>query len=269
MCYVYNMRSTTGRAALALSCAAIAAGWLTVAVRAQAPAFDVASIKENSSGSLDGVFRRQPGRFTVTNLSLEWIIQTAYGIREYQLVNTPSSARRRYDIAATFTPPDASQDDVRLMLQSLLADRFGLRVRREQRPLTVYELTPSSRGVFGPKLKPSSQDDCAALPVAVPQCRRFMTTFFIKGLWSMMQLARSLEQVMGVPVVDRSNMTGVFEIDLVWGTGNIGGELSAIGPDEQAALLTAIREQLGLRLNTTRAPYEVIVVDAVSAPTPN
>jgi bla regulator protein blaR1 len=263
------MRRTTGQVALAWSCAAIAVGWLSAAGRAQAPAFDVASIKENSSGSLDGVFRRQPGRFTVTNLSLEWIIQTAYGIREYQLVNAPSSARRRYDIAATFTPLDASQDEVRLMLQSLLADRFGLRVRREQRPLTIYELTQSSPGVFGPRLKSSPQDDCAALPLAVPQCRRFMTSFFIKGLWSMTQLARSLEQVMGAPVVDRSNMTGVFEIDLEWGTGNIGGAISTIGVDEQAALLTAIREQLGLRLNTTRAPYEVIVVDVVSAPTPN
>ena len=98
------MRRTTGQVALAWSCAAIAVGWLSAAGRAQAPAFDVASIKENSSGSLDGVFRRQPGRFTVTNLSLEWIIQTAYGIREYQLVNAPSSARRRYDIAA-YLPP--------------------------------------------------------------------------------------------------------------------------------------------------------------------
>jgi uncharacterized protein (TIGR03435 family) len=85
----------------------------------------------------------------------------------------------------------------------------------------------------------------------------------------MTQLARSLEQVMGAPVVDRTNMTGIFDIDLQWGSGNIGEALTTIGVDEQAALLTALREQLGLRLDTTRAPYDVIVVDAVSAPTPN
>jgi uncharacterized protein (TIGR03435 family) len=158
------------------------------------------------------------------------------------------------------------------MLQRLLTDRFGLRVHREERQLTVYALTQSSPGVFGSNLKPSPQTDCAVAPPAAPQCRRFMTAFFIKGLYSMTQLARALEQVMGAPVVDRSTMPGVFDIDLQWGTGkNVepGQALSTIGVDEQSALLTALREQLGLRLDTTRAPYEVIVVDAVSTPTPN
>jgi len=263
------MRRALGQATLTLLCAVVAAGWLSLALRAQTPAFDVASVKENSSGGLDGVFRRQPGRFTVTNLSLEWIIQNAYGIREYQLVNAPSWTTRRYDIAATFAPPDASEGEVRLMLQRLLADRFGLQAHREERRLRLYELTQSSPGVLGPKLTPAPQTDCAVAPPAAPQCRRFMTAFFIKGLWSMTQLARSLEQVMGAPVVDRSSMTGVFDIDLQWGTGNIGQAISTIGVDEQSALLAALREQLGLRLATTRAPYEVIVVDAVSTPTPN
>lgn len=201
------MRGPTRRPALVLLCAAVATGWLSVALRAQTPAFDVASVQENNSGGGDGVFRRQPGRFTVTNLSLEWIIQTAYGIREYQLVNAPAWTRRRYDVAATFAPPEASVDEVRLMLQRLLADRFGLRVHREERRLTVYALTQSSPGVLGPRIKPAPQTDCADAPPAAPQCRRFMTTFFIKGLWSMTQLARSLEQVMGAPVVDRSGIT--------------------------------------------------------------
>jgi uncharacterized protein (TIGR03435 family) len=262
LCYFHNMSR------LAASAAVIACMWS--AVGAQAPAFDVASVTENGTGSLDGVFRRQPGRFTVSNLSLEWIIRNAYGIQEYQLVNAPSWTTRRYDIVATFAAPDASADEVRMMLQRLLADRFGLRVHREERRLTVYALTPARPGVLGPKLTPSpSHADCAVAPPAAPQCRRFMTTFFIKGLWSMTQLARSLEQVMGAPVVDRSSMTGVFDIDLQWGSGNIGEVITTIGVDQQAALLTAMREQLGLKLETTRAPYEVIVVDAVSPPTPN
>jgi uncharacterized protein (TIGR03435 family) len=156
------------------------------------------------------------------------------------------------------------------MLQRLLADRFSLRVRREQRRLTVYALTQASPGVLGAKLTPSAQTDCAVAPLAAAQCRRFMTAFFIKGLWSMPQLARSLEQVRGDPVVDHSGMTGIFDIDLQWGK-NIepGQALSTIGVDEQSALLTALREQRGLRLETTRAPNEVIVVEAVSAPAPD
>jgi uncharacterized protein (TIGR03435 family) len=252
---------------LTLLCVAIAARTLSLALEAQT-AFDVASIKQNSSGGGDGLFRRQPGRYTVTNLSLEWIIQTAYGIREYQLVNAPNWTRRRYDIAATFGPPDASPDEVRQMLQRLLAERFGLRVHRDQRRVTLYALTQSRPGVLGPKLRPSPQTDCAAAALAAPQCPRFMTNFFIKGLWSMTQLARSLDQVMAAAVVDRSNLTGVFEIDLQWGTGSIGDPITA-GVEEQSALLTALREQLGLKLETTRALQDVIVIDAVSTPTPD
>jgi uncharacterized protein (TIGR03435 family) len=145
-------------------------------------------------------------------------------------------------------------------------------VHREERRLSVYALTQSSPGVLGPNIKPSPQTDCAVAPPAAPQCRRFMTAFFIKGLYSMTQLARALEQVMGVPVVDRSGMPGIFDIDLKWGTGkNVepGQALSTIGVDEQSALLTTLREQVGLRLDSIRAPYEVIVVDAVSTSTPN
>ena len=174
LCYFYNMQRTASPAALTLLCVAIAARWPSPASGAQTPAFEVASIKENRSGGMDGVFRRQPGRYTVTNLSLEWIIQTAFGIREYQLVNAPGWTRRRYDIAATFAPADASQDEVRLMLQRLLAERFGLRVHREQRRLTLYELTQSSAGVLGPRLKPSPQTDCAAAPLAAPRRRELV-----------------------------------------------------------------------------------------------
>jgi len=240
-----------------------------MALGAQAASFEAASIKQNDSGSGDGVFRRLPGRFTVTNLSLNWIIQTAYGVREYQVVNAPGWTGRRYDVAATFAPPDASQDDVRLMLQRLLAERFDLRVHREQRPLEVYELTQSRPGALGPKIKPSPQTGCATALLAAPECRRFMTAFFIKGLWSIPQLARSLEQVLGLPVVDRSSLAGVFDIDLQWGTGEIGDPVSTLGVTEQAALLTAIREQLGLSVETRRVPHDVIVIDAVSPLTPD
>jgi uncharacterized protein (TIGR03435 family) len=87
-------------------------------------------------------------------------------------------ARRRYDIAATFNPPGASQDEIRLMLQGLLAERFGLQAHREQRRLTLYELTPSRPGVLGPKLMLSPQNHCATAPLAAPQCRWYMTNFF-------------------------------------------------------------------------------------------
>ena len=95
MRYLQNMQRTTIQALLTLLCGAIVAEELSLVPQAQMPAFEVASIKQNSSGGGDGVFRHQPGRYTVTNLSLEWIIQAAFGIREYQLINAPNWTRRR------------------------------------------------------------------------------------------------------------------------------------------------------------------------------
>src|SRR4051812_18789192 len=264
-----NMCDGQRRGALTLLGIATLVGLLPVASAAQAPAFEAASIRQNTSGSGDGIFRRSPGRFTVTNLSVGWIIQTAYGIREYQIVNAPSWTQQRYDVAATFAPSDASSDDVRLMLQRLLAERFSLGVHPEQRQLTVYEITEVRPSVLGPKIKASPQSDCATTLLAAPECRRFMTGFFIKGLWSITQLARSLEQVLALPVVDRTNLTGVFDIDLQWGTGSIGDPVSTLGVNEQAALLTAVREQLGLRLEPHRGPLEVLVIDHIERPSEN
>ena len=85
----------------------------------------------------------------------------------------------------------------------------------------------------------------------------------------MTQLARSLEQVVALPVVDRTNLNGIFDIDLQWGSGTNDNPVSTLRVNEQAALLTAIREQMGLRLQTRRAPHDVIVIDAVSQTTPH
>jgi len=139
----------------------------------------------------------------------------------------------------------------------------------EQRQLTAYELTQLRPNVLGPKIKPWPQSDCATTLLAAPECRRFMTASFIKGLWSMTQLARSLEQVVALPVVDHTNLNGVFDIDLQWGSGTIDNPVSTLRVNEQAALLTAIREQMGLRLQTRSAPHDVIVIDAVSQTTPD
>jgi uncharacterized protein (TIGR03435 family) len=239
------------------------------ALAAHAPAFEAVSIKENDSGRLDGAASRVPGRFTVSNLSLEWVIQTAFGVREHQLVDVPNWAKRRFDIAATFVPREVSLEEFRSLLQQMLADRFGLRAHREQRPMMIYELTQASPGVLGPKLRPVPDTDCATAPLAAPQCRRFMAGFFVRGLWSTTQLARALEQVLGRPVLDRSNLAGTFDIDLQWGDGNIADPIATLGVNEQAALQAAVRDDLGLRLQSKREPMDVIVLDAVSAPTPN
>ena len=153
------MRRALGQATLTLLCAVVAAGWLSLALRAPTPAFDVASVKENSSGGLDGVFRRQPGRFTVTNLS-QWIIHTLNRGSAITSSSTRRVGRRGGTTSRPRSPRQMRQGEVRLMLQRLLADRFGLQAHREERRLRLYELTQSSPGVLLTKLTPAPQTDC-------------------------------------------------------------------------------------------------------------
>jgi len=129
---------------------------LLVAAILGAPAtFDVASVKESRSIELDGVFRSTPGRFTVTNLSVRWILRYAFRLRDYQVIGAPAWTETRYDVDARFAEAAATDEQVRGMLQRLLIDRFALKARLEQRPIRVYELKKArAGGALGPRLLP-------------------------------------------------------------------------------------------------------------------
>jgi uncharacterized protein (TIGR03435 family) len=240
------------------------------AVRTQnAPAqnltFDVASVKESESLELDGVFQNTPGRFSVTNLSVRWILRYAFRLRDYQVIGAPAWTEIRYQIDARFGNAAATDEEVRGMLRRLLADRFALRTRREQRPMPVYELKKArADGTLGPKLMPARKD-CEG------RYCMFQTAGSIKGFnRTMAQLTPLLDAVIQGPVVDRTGLTGTFDFDVTWGDdGDPTKPPSDQTPERRADLLTALREQLGLTLEATRAPYDVLVIDSMSRPTPN
>jgi uncharacterized protein (TIGR03435 family) len=246
-------------------------------------AFDAVSVKESQTLELDGVFNSTPGRFTVTNLSLRWIIRYAFRLRDYQVIDAPGWTETRYMITATFANPAASDADIRAMLQRLLAERFNLRARREQRNLQMYRLVNARQaGPLGPKLTRSAVDCSvppagrAALPPpaggrARPTCTMFQTAWFIRGFSrTMPQLAQVLDATIGSPVADHTGLTGSYDFDVQWGTPTTtAADPSIQTPDSIAALFTAVQEQLGLRLVATRGPYDVLVIDSVSRPTPD
>ncbi len=247
------------------------------------PQFDVASVKESRSLETDGVFRAGPGRFAVANLSLRSMIQYAYRLRDYQIIAAPRWAETRYQVEATFDNVAATNEEVRGMLRRLLADRFALRVRREQRNIEMYALTKARQdGTLGPKLRPSDANcdtpatEATAQPPAGagrprPTCTMFQTAWFIRGSGQTMPaLVQLLDQAVGSPVIDRTGLSGRFDVDVQWGTR---GD-AAVDPGNQtqeslASLFTALREQLGLKLEPMRGPYDVLVIDAVSRPTPD
>jgi uncharacterized protein (TIGR03435 family) len=97
--------------------------------------------------------------------------------------------------------------------------------------------------------------------------RRFITA----GTRTMPQLSASLQSLTGRPVVDRTGLTGTFDIDLQWTSGTIGPAVGANppAPDDGPSIFTALQEQLGLKLESTRGPFEVTVIDSIRRPTPD
>jgi hypothetical protein len=125
-------------------------------------AFDIASIKPNASASAALNNRFSPGRMVLINHPPTVLIQQAYGVTSDRLIGVPDwASRERFDIEATYTPPNAPYAERMRMLQTLLAERFALRVHGETRELPIYALVRARQdGPLGPGLRVSSRD-CA------------------------------------------------------------------------------------------------------------
>ena len=264
------------------------------------PAFAVATIKYNRSGDAAQSMRLQPGgRIVVTNQPLRRLIIFAYGLQSQQLVGGPSWLDSdRFDIVAQAegnispTPPGGLPGPAQLMMQRLLAERFGLVVHAESREMPVYALTVArSDGRLGPRIKPADRD-CLALmtqapggvPVQAPRLpdgrpgcgiMRDGTGKVMAGGTTMTMLAISmLTGPAGRLVIDRTALTGAYDFDLEFAADPAPGAApapttSAPTPGDRPSLFTALEEQLGLKLEATRAPIDVLVIDKVTPPTEN
>lgn len=287
----------------ALVTTAVAAGTLATAASAQTdtrPTFAVASIRYNRTGGDARSMRLQPGgRVVVTNQPLRQLIVFAYGLQPQQLVGGPSWIDSdRFDITAQAegnispTPPGGPPGPAQLMMQRLLAERFGLVVRTESREMPVYALTVARRdGRLGPRIKPADRD-CLALmtqapggvPVQAPQLpdgrpgcgiRRDATGRVMAGGTTMTMLALSMVTgPAGRIVVDQTGLTGGYDFDFEYAMDPAPGVApsaldSATAVAERPGLFTALEEQLGLKLQATRAPINVTVIERVTPPTEN
>ena len=241
--------------------------------------FEVASVKPNKSGETSNFLQSRPGgNFAVGNMTLRGLIMFAYGIQGFQLVGAPDwVATERFDItakAAADVPPTpiGRTSPEALMLRSLLEDRFRLSAHRETRDLPIYALVLArADGRLGPQLRQTTSDYCARLlaaagkagdtpiPPGGPVCgmRPGGTGNEITaGAIPMNEFARFLNVNVGRTVVDRTGLTGVWDFDLKWSPPN------APTPDpDRPSIFTALQEQLGLRLDATTGPVEVLVID--------
>ena len=254
--------------------------------------FDVVSVKENTSADQEGHFRSSPSRFTVTNIPLRAIILHAYQLLDHQVIGAPEWTDTPFDIIGTFPAGRAfTHEDGRLMLRKVLADRFGLKSHRETRELPAYALVLARKdGALGPLLE-KSDVDCvqwladkrpqmggggprpAGLGGARPACMMMATRQMLSGgTQTIERLAITLQSMVGRPVMDRTGLTGTFNMEMRWtpsGDVALPPGANASRSDAGPSIFTAVQEQLGLKLEPTREPFDVLVIDAIQRPTPD
>jgi uncharacterized protein (TIGR03435 family) len=249
--------------------AAIALVLLAAQQAAQKPAFEVATIKR--SASLDGggsLFTPPGAQLRGVNVDTRSLITFAYRgdqrLFNSQILNGPGwMESERFDITAksnealAAAPAAEISRTMPLLVQSLLEDRFKLKLHRETRQLQRYVLSVAGKdGLPGPRMHRVSRD-CA---VDRTLCRIQTTPGHLTaGAMSMSNLVAFLGGNVERVVVDHSGLTGAFDIELDWSP-----EQTAI---DQPSLFSAVREQLGLSLGSERGPVGVIVIDHIERPT--
>jgi uncharacterized protein (TIGR03435 family) len=246
--------------------------------------FEEASIKRNTSRS-DNSQRNTGagGRMVFVNFSVRELITAAYDIQPFQVIGGPAWLDAdRFDVLAT-AGRNAPLSELNLMLRSLLADRFKLVVRHEQRALPRYALLKARvDGSLGPALKRSSAD-CGpsgrgrpGAPLAATQgptapCRAWITPAGVDFAGqTIAELTRVLAMLLERPVIDMTGLSGGYDIALSFAAEP--GRGSAAAGDANAnvaSVFTALREQLGLTLEANRGAVDVVIVEGVGQPSEN
>jgi uncharacterized protein (TIGR03435 family) len=225
--------------------------------------FEVATIKP-AAPSPDGhthINYPPDDRFSAINITLLNLMQWAYGMPERQIFDGPSwLGETRFDIQAKADngdqfrtlPSDQGGALKRQMVQALLADRFHLKLHQETRTLAAYDLILAKGGS---KLQPSQSSG--------KSFGTGRTHFNGQGL-TMTIIAEELSQITGRIVVDKTGLTGRYDLKLQWTPDD-----AASTESEFPTLFTAIQEQLGLKLEPAKEPVPVLVIDHIDLPTPN
>ena len=222
---------------------------------AGAQQFDVASVKPGDPASHAQIVRPSPGRYDAENLTLLSLILGAYQLNQNQLIGGPNwMTSSGWDIEARF--PVAVTDELkRQMMQTLLAERFGLVVHRETRTMQTYRLSVAKSGS---KLKETSTPE--GNMSAGPRMIRYASA-------TMAELARQLSSYLERQVIDATELTGHYEVNLKFVPVDAG--TSADATESGPTIFTALQEQLGLKLDATRGPVDVLVIDKVEKPQGN
>ena len=271
-------------------CVAIGAAALIISsLQAQAPPqpssqprFDVASIKVNRAN--DGIVfnQSQKGRYTLVGYTLAALVRSAYRVQEFQIIGGPEWVNsERFNVEATYSEnPAGGPTQTDLMLRTLLEERFKLAVHNETRDRPVYALVLARADRrLGPQLQKSATD-CATRK-GPDGCGSSVGPGFIRSRGrTMAQFAESLSRLtmtgssLNRLIVDKTGLEGLYEVTLKFTPENMPPPgaappgFPAVDPNGPS-IFTALQEQLGLKLDSQRAPVEVLVVDRAEPLTEN
>lgn len=232
----------------------LAASLFAGCLLAQSAEFEAAAIKPAPRQAIGRTSTRMStdtdlGSLIYANVNVKDMMGRAFGVQQFQITGPSWMETERFDITATFQP----HADVQRMLQALLADRFQLKIHRETKELPAYALTVAKSGL---KMKSSESDGDLASNSNGKVWR-------ITAKITMRRLAEILTEPAGRPVLDQTGLAGAYELALEWST-------AEVADSSFPSIFTALQEQLGLKLEATKAPVEAIVIDHLEkAPSEN
>jgi uncharacterized protein (TIGR03435 family) len=238
-----------------------ALGYCIASGQTSEPAFDIVSVKPVAPMSREPLdLRVQRDGLKITNLTLKVIVQNAFDVKNYQISGGPAWLDTDgFDIVAK-TEREATREEILAMLRTLLAGRFGLKTRREAREGNVFALVVAKNG---PKLKQSTADQSSIrLYRNTPPDQPGVSYTIGAQKASMILFATRLGDLeVGRPVLDRTGLKGEFDFKLDYAIND--------DPDVGASIFTAIQEQLGLKLESTKGPVEMLIIEHAEKPSAN
>ncbi len=237
------------------------------------PAFEVATIKPSDPASQGQIITLRGAEVITTNVTVHDLINLAYWLHPKQLTGGPAwTESDKFDMAGKpDVPGQPNVDQMKMMIQKLLADRFQLKFHFEKRDLSAYAVRITKTGAKIIR----SQDDPKGLPGFYFGRAAAGTTLTFRNS-PMSQITAVLQNFLDKPVVDQSGLSEKYDLTLTFTldpaqAARLGGAPSPApdNPDAAPDVFAAFERQLGLKLESTKAPVDVMVIDKVEKPSEN
>jgi uncharacterized protein (TIGR03435 family) len=231
-------------------------GVLLISAAVGQPVFEVASVRASAGGKGEGSRRENiqasPGSLNMRNVSLKSAIRWAYHVMDYQISGPDWLGFERFDIAAKAASP-VPEDQLRLMLQPLLAERFKLTLHRETKELPAYLLVVAKGGI---KFHESQTTD--GEPVVNPD--KTHMTVEVNGVTAT-QFVEMLSNFLHAPVVNNTGLSGRYDAKVNFGKYLPDGTGKEGAFDPIGTILTGLQEELGLKVESKKLPLDLLIID--------